>query len=64
MKSPGEIRRKELGELDSQEEASPEETKSREVVLGWRVGLLLLQFRVSHRRSYGHCLYDSVLHSS
>ena len=31
-------------ELDSQEEASPEETKSREVVLGERVGLLLLQF--------------------
>ena len=33
------------GELDSQEEASPEETKSREVVLGYRerVGLLLLQ---------------------
>ena len=33
------------GELDSQEEASPEEIKSREVVLGWRerVGLLLLQ---------------------
>ena len=33
------------GELDSQEEASPEEIKSREVVLGYRerVGLLLLQ---------------------
>ena len=31
------------GELDSHEEASPEEIKSREVVLGWRVGLLLLQ---------------------
>ena len=33
------------GELDSQEEASPEEIKSREVVLGSRerVGLLLLQ---------------------
>ena len=33
------------GELDSQEEASPEEIKSREVVLGHRerVGLLLLQ---------------------
>ena len=30
-------------ELDSQEEASPEETKSREVELGQRVGLLLLQ---------------------
>ena len=33
------------GELDSQEEASPEEIKSREVVLGCRerVGLILLQ---------------------
>ena len=33
------------GELDSHEEASPEEIKSREVVLGQRerVGLLLLQ---------------------
>ena len=30
-------------ELDSQEQASPEEIKSREVVLGWRDGLLLLQ---------------------
>ena len=50
------------GELDSQEEASPEEIKSREVVLAReRVGLLLL---VSQRRSYGHCLCDSVLHSS
>ena len=28
---------------ESQEEASPEEIKSREVVLGFRVGLLLLQ---------------------
>ena len=28
------------GELDSHEEASPEEIKSREVVLGRRVGLL------------------------
>ena len=40
----GEIKRREvLGELDSQEEASPEEIKSREVVLGYKVGLLLLQ---------------------
>ena len=31
------------GELDFHEEASPEEIKRREVVLGWRVGLLLLQ---------------------
>ena len=38
--------RGEGGELDSHEEASPEEIKSREVVLGYRerVGLLLLQF--------------------
>ena len=49
-------------ELDSQEQASPEEIKSREVVLGWRDGLLLLV--VSQQRSYGHCLCDSVLHSS
>ena len=31
------------GELDFHEEVSPEEIKSREVELGWRVGLLLLQ---------------------
>ena len=31
------------GELDCQEEASPQEIKSREVELGLRVGLLLLQ---------------------
>ena len=31
------------GELDSHEEASPEEIKNRVMVLGWRVGLLLLQ---------------------
>ena len=30
------------GELDSHEETSPEEIKTMEVVLGWRVGLLLL----------------------
>ena len=30
-------------ELDSHEEVSPEEIKSREAVLGLRVGLLLLQ---------------------
>ena len=29
--------------MNSHEEVSPEEIKSREVVLGWRVGLLLLQ---------------------
>ena len=32
----------EEGELDSHEEVNPEEIKSREVVLGWRVGLFLL----------------------
>ena len=31
------------GELDSHEEANPEEIKSKEVVLGLRAGLLLLQ---------------------
>ena len=51
------------GKLDSHEVASPEEIKSGEVVLGWRVGLPLLQL-FSQRRSYGHCLCDSVLHSS
>ena len=34
------------GELDSHEEVSPEEIKSREVELGLRVGLLLLHFAV------------------
>ena len=34
----------EEGELDSHEDVSPEEIKSREVELGLRVGLLLLQF--------------------
>ena len=39
------------GELDSHEEASPEEIKSGEVVLDWRerVGLLLLQLFPSGR---------------
>ena len=50
------------GELDSQDEASPEEIKSREVVLVYRerVGLLLQLFP---NRSYGHRLCDSVLQS-
>ena len=34
IQSPGEIKRREVSWLDSQEEASPEEIKSREVVLG------------------------------
>ena len=40
-------------------QVSPEEIRSREVELGLRVGLL-----VSQRRSYGHCLCDSVPHYS
>ena len=56
-------------ELDSQKEASPDEIKSKEVVVGYieRAGLILLQFFCFvffQRRSYGHCLCDSVLHSS
>ena len=45
MKIHTESRRdqEEGGELDSHEEASQEDVKSREVVLGWRAGLLLLQ---------------------
>ena len=43
MKSESRRDREEGGELDSQEEVSPEEIKSREVELGLRVGLLLLQ---------------------
>ena len=47
--------------LDPQ--VSPEGIKSREVELGLRVGPLLLQL-FPQRRSYGHCLCDSLLHSS
>ena len=45
QQSPARRDQEEGGELDSQEEASPEESKSREVVLGHRerVGLLLFQ---------------------
>ena len=52
--------------MDSHEEASPEEIKSREVVLGCRDRERWTSFAsvVSQRRSYGHCLCDSVLHSS
>ena len=48
------------GELDSHEEASPEEIKSREVVLDYRERESLISFAsvVSQRRSYGHCLFD------
>ena len=60
--SPEEIKRREV-RWTLTKEASPEEIKRREVVLGLRVGLLSLQF-VSQRRSYGHCLCDSVLHSN
>ena len=53
------------GELDSQEEASPEEIKSREVVLGYqreRVGLLLLQLFPNGRAT--DIVFVTVLHSS
>ena len=49
------------GDLDSQEEASPEEIKSREVVLGClreRAGLLLLQLFSSSG------VFVTVLHNS
>ena len=46
------------GELDSQEEASPEQIKSREVVLGYRESWTSFASVVSQRRSYGHCLCD------
>ena len=52
-------------ELDSQEEASLAEMKSREVVLATeRESWTSLASVVSKRRSYGHCLCDPVLHSS
>ena len=59
--SPGQDQ-EEGGQLDSHEEANPEEIQSREVVLGesWTSFVSV----VSQRRSYGHCLCDSVLHSS
>ena len=54
------------GELDSHEEASPEEIKSREVVLGWRererVGLLLLQLFPNGGAT--DIVFVTVLHSS
>ena len=54
---PGEIKRREVV-LDPQ--VSPEEIKSREVELGCESWSFLLQLIVSQRRSYGHCLRDSV----
>ena len=59
--SPEEIRSREVV-LGTHEETSPEEIKSREVELGesWTSFASV----VSQRRSYGHCLCDSVLHSS
>ena len=58
--SPGEIKRREVV-LDP--EVSPQEIKSREVVLGFKVWTSFVSV-VSQRRSYGHCLCDSVPHSS
>ena len=54
----------ERGELDSHEDASPEEVKSREVVLGYteRVGLLLLQFFPNGGAT--DIVFVTVLHSS
>ena len=46
------------GELDSHEEASPEEIKNRETVLGLRESWTSIASDVSQRRSYGHCLCD------
>ena len=52
------------GELDSHEEASPEEIKSREVVLGYRerVGLLLLQLFPNDGAT--DIVFVTILHSS
>ena len=50
------------GKLNSQEEASPEEIKSREVELGWRVGLLLLQLFPNGGAT--DIVFVTVLHSS
>ena len=54
----------EVGELDSHEEASPEEIKSREVVLGYRerVGLLLLQLFPNDGAT--DIVFVTILHSS
>ena len=49
------------GELDSHKEVSPEEIKSREAVLGLRVGLLLLQLLPSGGAT--NIVFVTVLHS-
>ena len=59
---PGEIKRREVV-LDPQE--SPEEIKkSREVELGPESWTSFASVNVSRRRSYRHCFYDFVPHSS
>ena len=50
------------GELGSHEKVSPEEIKSREVELGWRVGLLLLQLFPNGGDT--GIIFVTVLHSS
>ena len=57
---PSEIKRREVV-LDPQ--VSPEEIKSRAVELGFESWTSFASV-VSQRRSYGHCLRDSVLHIS
>ena len=57
---PGEIKRREVV-LDPR--VSPEEIKSREVELGCESWTSFVSV-VSQQRSYGHCLCDSVPHSS
>ena len=57
---PGEIKRREVV-LDPQ--VSPEEIKSREVELGSESWTSYASV-VSQQRCYGHCLCDSVPHSS
>ena len=47
--------------MDSHKEVSPEEIKSREMVLGYRESWTSFASVVSQRRSYGHGLCDSVL---
>ena len=61
FEGPGEIKRRGV-ELDPQ--VSRGEIKNREVELGLRGGLFFFASVVSHQRSYGHCLCDSVPHSS
>ena len=51
------------GELDSQEEASPEEIKSREVELGSERWTYFASV-VPQQLCYGHCPCDSAPYSS